>query len=128
VLAFANEKRTNRVKMGEKAPYWLTLFYVTRADGQVFIPPWLVHQAEELSEFFTLYLPDDWGVSVTPSGYMDKKSFVLVCRHFLRYCNRPAGSKRPLFLYIDGADGHWAADALQTCEMMDNNVFVRLPA
>ena len=55
-------------------------------------PPFVVHESAELSAFFAKFLPADWGVHVSKSGYMDREGWFKVCRHFMRYCGptRPA--------------------------------------
>ena len=53
---------------GEKAPFWCTVLFFTRADGQCFIAPTVVHQATEVTEYLFLNLPDDWIVHATPNG------------------------------------------------------------
>lgn len=123
VLAFKEVARVFRTQTGEHAAFWFTVFYWTRADGQVYIPPYVVHQGEEMSAFFAMHLPEDWGVHCTASGYMDQVGWIKVCKHFLRYCGRPAGSMRPLFTYIDGAEGHWATEGLRL--LLEQHVYVR---
>ena len=56
---------------GEHTSFWVTVLFFTRADGQCFIPPVIVHKGGELTADFTYGVPDDWVVHNTPSGYMD---------------------------------------------------------
>ena len=71
-----------------------------RADGQLVIPPFVVHESQELSAYFAKYLPTDWGIHVTKSGYMDRDGWFKICKHFMKYC----GATRPLYLFFDGHD------------------------
>lgn len=102
---------------GGKATFWVTFFFWTRADGQFVIPPCVVHQGAQMSDYFRLNLPQDWCVHCSPSGYMDRDGWLKVARHFKRYC----GPTRPLYLYFDGHDSHWDPDALD--EWLDDNIF-----
>jgi hypothetical protein len=74
-----------RVSTGEKAPFWVTAWFVTRADGQVPLSPTLVHQGPELSAFLLMNLPEDWIVHATPSGYMDQHGFFKIAAQIVRY-------------------------------------------
>ena len=48
-----------KTKTGGKSPFWVTMLYSIRADGQAFIPPTLVHKASKINEGHTLYLPEN---------------------------------------------------------------------
>ena len=76
---------------GGKAPFWVTFFFWTRADGQFPIPPCVVHQASQMSEFFALNLPGDWCTHTNTSGYMDRDGWFKVACHFQKHC----GPTRP---------------------------------
>ena len=76
VLTSSKEQRLFRTTTGEKAPLWVTAWLWTRADGRYFIPPSLVHQGSQLSEFQALGLPSDWIVHATPSSYQDRDGFL----------------------------------------------------
>ena len=108
VLTSSKDQRIFRTTTGEKAPFWVTAWLMTRADGQCFVPPAIIHQGSQLSEFHTLGIPSDWIVHSTPSGYQDREGFLKVCSQFLEYC----GPKRPQYLFLDGHDSHFDADAL----------------
>jgi hypothetical protein len=116
-MVWFEAERTFRVQTGEKAAFWLTVFFWTRADGQLPIPPFVVHQAEEMSEFLCLNLPADWGVHCASSGYMDAEGWRKVTAHFLMYCP-PA---RPVFTFFDGAEGHFDKPGLQ--QLLDSGVY-----
>ena len=118
MLTSSKEQRVFRTTTGEKAPFWVTAWLWTRADGQCFIPPSLVYQGSQLSEFHALGLPSDWIVHATPSGYQDHDGFLKVCTQFLEYC----GPKRPQYVYMDGHDSHFDSEALDL--LASNHVFV----
>ena len=48
-----------KMQTGEHAPFWCTLLLWSRADGQCFIPPTVVHQGTNMTEDLQLYLPAD---------------------------------------------------------------------
>lgn len=114
----SSRNRVFRTTTGEKAPFWVSAWIWTRADGQCFIPPALVHQGSQLSEFHALNLPSDWVVHATPSGYQDRDGFAKVCAQFIEYC----GPKRPQYIFIDGHDSHFDSEALD--QLASNNIFV----
>lgn len=96
---------------GERVPFWVSLLFFTRADGQCFIPPTVVHQGLELTSDFLHGIPLNWIMHQTPSGYMDKDGWLktIINFHFL------AGSSpgNPQFLFFDGYDSHWDPVALE---------------
>ena len=49
-----------KVQTGEWAPFWCTLLVFTRADGQYFMPPIIVQQAKEYSQYSHYNIPLDW--------------------------------------------------------------------
>jgi len=97
---------------GEHAPFWVTILFYTRADGQVFIPPTIVHQGSEWTSDMGMNLPDNWIVHSTPSGYMDRDGFTKTCKNFVRLSG--SSKTNPQFNFFDGHDSHWAPDALDT--------------
>ena len=56
----------------------------------------------------------------TPSGYMDRDWWLKTSYAFVRLCG--ANAMNPQFLFIDGHDSHWDADALEF--FMKNFVYV----
>ena len=44
---------------GEHAPFWVTVLFYTRGDGQCFIPPTIIHQGAEWSGDMGLNIPDN---------------------------------------------------------------------
>ena len=64
------------MQTGERAPFWCTLLVLTRADGQFFMPPAVVHQAKEYSQDLHHNIPTDWTVHHTSSGYMDRHGWL----------------------------------------------------
>ena len=77
---------------GEDAPYWVTVLFFTRADGQCFLPPIIVHQGAALSTDFLYGIPDDWIVHHSPSGYMDKDGWYKLINIFTKFSGLHAGN------------------------------------
>ena len=48
-----------KAQTGERAPFWVTLLLFTRADGQCFIPPIVIHQAPKLTAKHCLNILSD---------------------------------------------------------------------
>ena len=107
-----------KIQTGEHAPFWCTLLLFSRADGQCFIPPTVVHQGSNFTQDFQLYLPSDWIVHCTPSGYMDRDGWYKSIRQFIALSGARVTNKQILF--FDGHDSHWDADAMDL--MSDNHV------
>ena len=105
---------------GERAPFWVSFLFFTRADGQCFIPPTIVHKSCNLTGAHGLNIPGNWITHATPSGYMDRDGWLKTSYNFVKLCG--ASELDPQFLYIDGHDSHWDADALDYLRI--NYVFV----
>ena len=99
-----------KCKDGEHAPFWVTVLFFTRADGQCFLPPCIVHKGVDYSCDFNWKIPDDWIVHATPSGYMDRDGWFKVINMFTQLSGAQAGNIQ--ILYYDGHDSHWDADAM----------------
>ena len=69
---FLPGERLCYVKNGEIEKCWCTLHVFTRADGKLFIPPIIVNQAKEYSEYTHFNIKLDWKVHHTPYDYMDR--------------------------------------------------------
>ena len=63
---FFTGKRMWKPQTGERAPFWFDDLVFTIADGQCFIPPMIVHQAENYTQDLHWNLPSDWLVHNTP--------------------------------------------------------------
>ena len=68
---FFQEEIMWKVQTGERAPFWCTLIVLTRAGGQWFIHPTVVHQDKEYSKYIHHSIPLDCTFYHTPSDYMD---------------------------------------------------------
>ena len=95
---------------GERAPFWCTVLFFTRADGQCFIPPTLVHQSNEVTADIFMNVPGNWISHATPSGYMDRDGWFKTINNFTKLCG--SSKSNPQYLFFDGHDSHWDADAL----------------
>ena len=103
-----------KTQTGERAPFWCSFLFFSRADGQCFIPPTVIHQATDMGADFLLEIPDDWIVHGTPSGYMDRDGWYKTIINFANLSGATKSNKQ--FLYFDGHDSHWDSDALQLLE------------
>lgn len=99
-----------KTQEGEKAPFWVSFLFFSRADGQCFIPPTIVHQGTELSGDMQHGLPDDWILHSSPSGYMDRDGWFKTIDNFSKLSGASEGN--PQFLFFVGHDSHWDSDAL----------------
>ena len=95
---------------GEHAPFWVTILFFLRADGQCFLPPCLVHQGAELSADFLYKIPADWIVRHSPSGYMDRDGWFKGIYMFSKLSGCHVGNI--IKKYYDDHDSHWDADTL----------------
>ena len=75
-----------KYQTGERAPFWCTALIFTRSDGQCFVPPMIVHQAENYTHDLHWNLPSDWLVHNTPSVYMDRDGWMNAISLFGRTC------------------------------------------
>jgi hypothetical protein len=121
--AIRSNKRNFSVVSGEKAPFWVTLFYFTRGDGAVVCPPCVVHQGggeSHIPAAFLANLPGNWYMHCNAAGYMDRDGSCNYCHNIVKHCGACDGL--PQYLFMDGHDSHFDPDALQY--LIDNNVFV----
>lgn len=107
-------------KTGEKAPFWVSMLYFVRADGMCHLPPTICHKSKNLNKSHTLYLPN-WTVHATESGYFDRDGFFKSMTAFVQQSNTSAAN--PQFLFLDGHDSHWDADALKYARDRHVHVF-----
>jgi hypothetical protein len=104
-----------KTQTGERAPFWCSFLFFSRADGQCFIAPTVIHQATEMTAGFLLNLPGNWVVHTTPSGYMDRDGWFKTISNFAHLSGASQSNKQ--FLYFDGHDSHWDPDALELLEV-----------
>jgi hypothetical protein len=107
-----------KTQQGERTPFWCTILFFTRADGQCPIPPTVVHQASEVSADLFLNLPTNWVCHATPSGYMDRDGWFKTVTNFVNLSG--ASESNPQYLFFDGHDSHWDSDSLEY--MVDHDV------
>jgi hypothetical protein len=116
-------RRSFRLHSGERAPFWVTMFFMSRADGQHPIPPTIVHQGGDehsLRGDLSLELNADWVVHSTPSGYMDQAGFRAVVHNLIKFCG--SAPDNPQFLFVDGHDSHWDAASIKA--LRDNYIYL----
>ena len=111
---------------GEKSKFWTTMFYWINGAGDVPIAPTIVHQGgsdTEIPAKFMHGLTDDWRVHNTASGYMDKRGFYHCIESLVNYIReRDGNNDEHQFVFLDGHDSHWLADALKLAK--ENNIHV----
>ena len=108
---------------GEHNEFWVTVCFGSRADGEMSMPPVVVHQGGSETEMpanFSLYLDASFGIHATPSGYMNRVGFRAVAEQFVKFAEPRAD--RPQYLFIDGHDSHFDYEAL--CFLIENHVRV----
>mmetsp|Transcript_22960 Transcript_22960/g.34823 ORF Transcript_22960/g.34823 Transcript_22960/m.34823 type:complete len:226 (+) Transcript_22960:932-1609(+) len=96
-----------------------TILHFTRADGQCFIPPTLVHQSSEITVDLFMNVFGNWVTHATTSGYMDRDGWFKTIHNFTKLCG--ASESNPQYLYFDGHGSHWDADALDL--MSSNDIY-----
>jgi len=64
------------------------------------------------------FLPRNWNVCQSPSGYMTKGIWMLTAKHLVACL----GTLRPYILYIDGYAAHWCVEALTF--LADEHIYV----
>lgn len=119
---WCNTDQVWKARAGERAEYWCTLLIFTRADGQCFFPPVVVHKQAVQTGDLHLNLPEDWLVCNTPSGYMDRDSWRLAIRYFAQKCGATALDR--VLLFFDGHDSHWDPGAMEIMEANHINAFI----
>ena len=75
-----------KVQTGYRATLWCTLIMFTRADGQCFMSPIILHQSKEYSEDLHFNTSLEWTVRHKPSGYMDRYGWLKSMNRFSAIC------------------------------------------
>ena len=94
-----------KVQTGERVPFWCALLVFTRADGQCFMPPVIVHQAKEYIQDLHHNIPLDWKVHHTLSSYMDRDGWIKATTQFSNICG--ASPVNNQILFFNGHDSHF---------------------
>ena len=123
VLARKGAGKIHRVVTGEHNPFWVTLFFWSRFDGNVDIPPCVIHKAAVQRGDLVHGLPvvpgKEWLARASDSGYLTKDDWYLICCHLKMHIVH-----RPAFVFIDGFANHFDEDAIKTLVEDDIYVFV----
>ena len=131
VECFEGRRKLYNHCTGEHAPFWATVFSVTKADGTL-LPPVVIHEGDDdlVSEANCMCgdiqlpnpaagetcaqapkpLPRNWLIRQSKSGYMTQSLWNSVADHIISYCPPAAG---PYLLFIDGHHSHWNVEALR---------------
>ena len=122
MLARCDANLIHRIVTGEHNPFWVTLFFWSRADGNLDVPPCAVHKAAQMRADLVHGLPQQpgkqWLVRASESGYVMKDDWFLICAHLKMHILH-----RPAFVTIDGYVNHWDPDALKVLVADDIHVF-----
>ena len=89
----------------ERYPFRCTGMIFTRADGQCFMPPVIVHQAENCTQDLHWNLPSDWLFHNMPLVYMNRGGQMKAMSLFSRTCG--ASKINPQVLLFDVHDSHF---------------------
>ena len=96
---------------GEKAPFWVTMFFWMRCDGGQILDPCVVYQGTEKTgemheTFMSGAMPKSWITHCTPSGYADQNFFAMVLAQLSKLAR-----VKPCIAIVDGHESHenaWA--------------------
>ena len=99
-----------KVQTGERAPFCCTLLVFTRAYGQCFMPPVVVHQAKDYSQDLHHNITFDWTIHHTPYGYIDRDRWLKAMIQLSIICGTSPVNNQILFL--DGHNSHFNDRAL----------------
>ena len=98
------------MQTGDRAPFWCTLLVFTIAYGKCFMPPVIVHQANEYSQDLHYNIPLDWTVYPTSSRYMDRDGCIKAMIQLSNICG--ASPVNNQIIFFDGHDSHFKDRAL----------------
>ena len=100
-----------RTHTGERTQFWCTAIIFTRADGQCFIPPVVVHQRTHYTQDLNHNIHSDWLIHNSPPGYVDLDGWHKSMSHFAsNLCSSP---QNPQVLLYDVHDSHFYDRALE---------------
>ena len=94
-----------KVQTGGSSTFWCTLSLLTRNGWQCFMPPIVVHQAKDYSQYIHHNIPFEWTVHHTPSGYMDRYGWLKFMAQFSNICG--ASPVNNQILFFDVNDSHF---------------------
>ena len=83
---FLAGERIWKSQTGERSHFLCTSLFFSRAYDQCFMPPMIVHQAENYTQDLHWNLPSDWLVHNTLLGYMDRGVWMKAMSLFSRTC------------------------------------------
>ncbi len=120
--AWRVQKRVFNLTTGEKAPFWVTVFFWARADGGEILPPGVIHMSgrkdadgdllgtgDMFECIFGDSLPEDWIMHWTESGYADKYFFEKMVSQLVAHHK----GKGPCVALIDGHEPHENAEIMK---------------
>ena len=107
-----------KVQTGERAPFWCNSLVFTQSGGQFFMPPVIVHQAKEYSQYLHHNIPLDWTFHHTSSGFIDRDGCIKAMTQFSNICG--ASPVKNQILFFDGNDSHF--DDRDLTQMQSKNI------
>lgn len=96
VLAFLWDRENTTMGHGEHAPFWVTVWFVTAADGSLPVPPTLIHQGDRPRRSFGLRyelnkdqtdlrpMPHNWQILHSTNAYNNRELFLPVVQHLIK--------------------------------------------
>ena len=115
-------KECGNFQTGERAPLWCTLLVFTRANGQCFMPPIVVHQAKDYSQDLHHNIPLDCTVHHTPYGYIDRDGWIKAMTKFSNRCGASPVNNQMIF--FNGHDSHFDGCALTQMQKKNIHPFI----
>ena len=119
---FFQGERMWKMQNEERAPLWCTLLVFTRGDGQCFVPPIILHQSKEYSQDIHFNLPLYCTVHHTPSGYMNRYSWIKSMTQISNICG--ASPVINQILFFGGRDIQFDNCALKQIKCRNIQPFV----
>ena len=86
------------------------------------MPPVVVHQAKEYSQYLHRNIPIDWTVQHTPSSYIDRDGWIKAMTQFSNKCDSSPVNNHILF--FDGYDSHFDNRALTQIQIKNIHSFI----
>ena len=89
----------------DREPSWCTALIFPRADGQFFMPHWIVHHSENCTQNIHYNIPKYCLVHNTPSRYIYRDGWTKSMMNFKTVCG--ANKLNLQVLFYDGHDSHF---------------------
>ena len=111
-----------KVQTEEWSPFWCTVLVFNQADGKCFMPPIIVHQSKEYSQYIHYNAPLYSIVHHTQSVYMDRDGWLKYITQFSNiYGASPVNNQ---ILFFGGHDSHFDDGSLRQIMCKNTEPFV----